>query len=71
MPGLLGGICAIFVAQAADVTGFSISAQILAMVVTVAVAFIGGRITGLIIGLMGRKEVPYSDEDEFILVEED
>ena len=69
MPGLLGGICAIFVAQAADVTGFSISAQILAMIVTVAIAFVGGRITGLIIGLMGRKEIPYSDEDEFILEE--
>ena len=70
MPGLLGGICAIFVAKAANVTGFSVSAQILAMIVTVVIAFVGGRITGLIIGLMGRKEIPYSDEDEFILEEE-
>ena len=70
MPGLLGGVCAIFVAKAADISGFSVSAQILAMVVTVAIAFVGGRITGLIIGIMGRKEVPYSDEDEFILEEE-
>ncbi|MDO4860894.1 MAG: ammonium transporter, partial [Bacillota bacterium] len=70
MPGLLGGVCAIFVAKAANITGFSISAQILAMVVTVVIAFVGGRITGLIIGLMGRKEIPYSDEDEFILEEE-
>jgi len=69
MPGLLGGLSAIIIAKAADLQGFSVGTQILGMIVTIAIAFIGGRIVGLIIGLMGRKEVLYSDEDEFITEE--
>ncbi|MGE5405756.1 MAG: ammonium transporter [Candidatus Saccharibacteria bacterium] len=62
MPGILGGLAAILVTGAAGV-------QILAILVTVAVAFICGKITGLIIDLLGTKAIPYSDEEEFILGE--
>lgn len=62
MPGLLGGFSAIVICGHAGV-------QILAMVVTVVIAFIGGRIVGAIIGLMKQKAVPYSDEDDFLLHE--
>ena len=40
------------------------------IVVTICVAFIGGKIVGIIIGLLGKKEIPYIDEDEFFLEEE-
>ncbi|MGE5417931.1 MAG: ammonium transporter [Acidobacteriota bacterium] len=62
MPGILGGLAAITVTGAAGV-------QVLAIVVTVVIAFICGKITGLIIDLLGTKAVPYSDEEEFILGE--
>ena len=58
MPGLLGGLSAMLI------TG-NVGVQLLAMVVTVAVAFIGGKITGLIMSPMGYKPVLYSDEGEF------
>lgn len=62
MPGLLGGLTAVFVTGNAKV-------QLLGIVLTVIVAFIGGKIVGRIINLLGKKEVPYSDEDEFHLEE--
>jgi hypothetical protein len=33
---------------------------------TVVLAFIMGKIAGTVIRLLGQKEIPYSDEDEFI-----
>ena len=60
MPGIFGGICAIFV------TG-NVGVQLGAIVVTVAIAFICGKITGWVLSLFGTKEIPYSDEDEFIM----
>ena len=63
MPGLLGGLTAVFV------TG-NVKIQIGGIIVTVIVAFIGGKITGSIISLLGKKEIPYSDEDEFHLEHE-
>jgi len=62
MPGILGGLTAIIVTGAAGV-------QLLGIVVTVVLAFIGGKITGFILNLLGTKAVPYSDEEEFILAE--
>lgn len=62
MPGILGGLAAILITGAAGV-------QILAIVVTVIIAFICGKITGVIIDLLGTKAIPYSDEEEFILSE--
>lgn len=64
MPGLLGGLSALFIFDRVNP-----GVQILGMVVTVVVALVLGKITSLIINLMGRKEIPYSDEDEFIMEE--
>ena len=58
MPGLLGGLSAIII------TG-NAGTQIICMIITIAVAFIGGRIVGAITGLLGRKQALYSDLDEF------
>lgn len=60
MPGILGGMVAIFI------TG-RVGTQLLGIVVTVCVAFICGKITGAAISLLGKKEIPYSDEDEFFI----
>jgi len=62
MPGILGGVVAVFI------TG-KVGTQLLGILVTLCVAFIGGRITGLVINLFGKKEIPYSDEDEFFVEE--
>ncbi|MGE5372211.1 MAG: ammonium transporter [Solirubrobacterales bacterium] len=59
MPGVFGGITAIIVTGAAGV-------QLLAIVVTVVLAFACGKITGLIVNLLGTRELPYSDEEEFL-----
>jgi ammonium transporter Rh len=60
MPGILGGIVAVFI------TG-KVGTQLLGIIVTLCVAFIGGRITGVVLNLLGKKEIPYSDEDEFFV----
>ncbi len=58
MPGLLGGLSAMVLCG-------NFKVQLSAMVVTVVIAFVGGRIIGAILGLMGSKPVAYSDEEEF------
>lgn len=63
MPGLLGGITAIFI------TG-KVGTQLLGIVVTVCIAFIGGKITGSILGLFSKKEVLYNDADDFFVGDE-
>ncbi len=60
MPGIFGGLTGIIITGAAGV-------QVLGIVVTVLIAFIAGKITGLVIDLLGTKEIPYSDEEEFLL----
>lgn len=62
MPGILGGIAGIIITGSAGV-------QLIGIVITVVLAFIGGKITGLVLDLLGTKNVPYSDEEEFILAE--
>ncbi|MGE5422861.1 MAG: ammonium transporter [Ignavibacteriales bacterium] len=62
MPGILGGFTGIIITGAAGV-------QIMGIVSTLIIAFIGGKVTGLIIDLLGTKEMPYSDEEEFILTD--
>lgn len=62
MPGILGGLMAIFITGHAAV-------QLLGIVVTVCLAFILGKATGSVISLLGKKELPYSDEDEFFVAE--
>jgi len=59
MPGLLGGIIAIFVVPGAA------KPQIIGIVFTVALAFIGGIVSGNIIRLTGSKVKIYEDSDEF------
>lgn len=60
MPGLLGGIVAIFVVPDAA------KAQVIGILFTVALAFFGGIIAGNIIKLTGSKEKIYEDSDEFM-----
>lgn len=60
MPGILGGLTAIFISG-------NLGIQLGGIIVTVLVAFVGGKITGMVISLVGQKKVPYSDEDEFII----
>jgi len=62
MPGILGGLTGMMITGAVGV-------QLLGIVTTVLIAFIGGTITGYIINLLGTKEIPYSDADEFIMAE--
>ena len=59
MPGLVGGIIAIFA-----VPGIA-KAQLVGIVVTVAMAFIGGLIGGYIIKATGSKKLAYEDSEEF------
>ncbi len=59
MPGLLGGIIAIFV-----VPGIA-QAQLIGIVFTVVFAFAAGGIGGLIIRATGTKKAAYEDEEEF------
>ena len=60
MPGILGGLTAIFVSGNTTV-------QLGGIVVTLIVAFVCGRASGFIISMFGKKAVPYSDQDEFML----
>lgn len=59
MPGLLGGILAVFVVPGAA------KPQIIGIIFTVLLAFAGGLISGNIIKLTGSKEKIYEDSDEF------
>ena len=54
----VGGLSAIIITGNAGI-------QIICMIITIAVALVGGRIVGAIIGLLGTKKELYSDLDEF------
>ncbi len=60
MPGILGGLTGVFFAGNAGI-------QLGGIAVSIIIAFVFGRVSGVIIRLLGQKEVPFSDEDEFIL----
>lgn len=60
MPGILGGLTGVFFAGNAGV-------QFGGIAVTILLAFVLGKASGLVIGLFGQKEIPFSDEDEFLL----
>lgn len=60
MPGLLGGVVAVFI------TG-NVGIQLFGIVTAVLIAFSCGKITGLVISLLGEKEILYSDADEFFV----
>ncbi len=59
MPGLLGGLIAVFVVPGAA------SAQLLGILVTVALALGAGVLSGYVIRLTGAKDIAYNDEPEF------
>ena len=61
MPGLLGGLIAVFVVPSAA------KAQISGILFTVVFALICGVIGGFIIKLTGTKKTPYDDSDEFLM----
>jgi ammonium transporter Rh len=60
MPGLLGGVAALFVAN-----GINIGAQLTGIAITVVMAAVGGLVSGKVIAVLGRRSVPYTDAEEF------
>jgi len=60
IPGLFGGLAALVV-----IPGINISAQLTGIGLTIAIAIIGGLITGKILSFTGRRNTPYTDEEEF------
>lgn len=63
MPGLVGGLAAIFV-----IPGIA-TAQLTGIAFTVVIALIGGIVAGFIVRATGAKQAIYDDEGEFIIVE--
>jgi ammonium transporter Rh len=63
MPGLVGGLAAIFV-----IPGIA-SAQLAGIGFTVIIALVGGIVAGFIVRATGTKQAIYDDEGEFIIVE--
>ncbi len=61
LPGLFGGIAAVFV-----VSSVSTGVQMTGIGITIAVAVITGLITGLVVSFFGRREVAYEDSEEFL-----
>lgn len=60
LPGLLGGLVALFV-----VSGINVTAQLGGMLVTAVLAAVGGLVSGKVIAVMGSRLVPYIDAEEF------
>ncbi|GJQ33943.1 MAG: hypothetical protein HBSAPP04_27820 [Ignavibacteriaceae bacterium] len=62
MPGILGGLAAIFMAGSA-VPGL----QIKGVVITFVVAIITGLASGTVVSLFGHRRDSYNDEEEFVV----
>ncbi|MEA3332394.1 MAG: ammonium transporter [Pseudomonadota bacterium] len=62
LPGLLGGLSAIFI-----VDGLNKGSQMMGIGITIVIAVATGFIVGKIIAMLGRKNLPYDDVDEFEL----
>jgi len=60
LPGIFGGIAALFV-----VSGINVGAQISGILITVVIAACSGLISGKVIAVLGRRMVPYVDSEEF------
>lgn len=65
LPGLMGGFAALPI-----IKGINMQSQLLAIIVTIGVAFISGLITGRILPILGRKTEAYDDAEEFLDAEE-
>ena len=61
LPGLMGGLAALPI-----IKGLRMESQLLGIVITIAMAFLTGMITGKILPLMGRKLEAYDDSEEFL-----
>jgi ammonium transporter Rh len=61
LPGLMGGIAAMFV-----VSGINHKIQFTGIIIAVAIALVGGYISGLVLSLFGRRVEAYVDAEEFI-----
>ncbi len=61
MPGIMGGVAAIFV-----VAGLDIGAQLSAIGITIGIALGSGFFVGKIISAMGTRLMPYDDTEEFL-----
>ncbi len=61
LPGLMGGIAAMFV-----VSGLDCRKQWTGIVIAVVLAFVSGYISGLILSLFGRRAEAYADAEEFL-----
>ena len=60
LPGILGGVAALFV-----VSGINVVAQLSAILITAAVAGASGVLSGKVIAALGRRSEPYLDDEEF------
>jgi ammonium transporter Rh len=60
LPGLVGGVAAIFV-----VSGINITAQLTGILVTVVLAATAGLLSGKIVAVLGHRVEPYIDAEEF------
>ena len=61
LPGLMGGIAAMFVIQ-----GLSSKIQLTGIIIAVAISLLCGYVSGLIISLSGRRIEAYVDSEEFL-----
>jgi len=61
LPGLMGGLAALPIIQ-----GLNMQSQLLGVVLTIVIAFVGGLIVGKILPIMGRKTEAYEDAEEFL-----
>ncbi len=62
LPGLFGGLVAIIV-----VDGINLGNQFIGIIITVVLAILTGLIVGKILALVGRRNVPYTDDEEFLI----
>jgi len=61
LPGLMGGFAAMFI-----VRGLNNQIQLTGIIIAVAIALVGGYISGLVLSLFGRRVEAYVDAEEFI-----
>ncbi|MGR3311488.1 MAG: ammonium transporter [Candidatus Brocadiales bacterium] len=64
MPGLLGGLAALFI-----VAGIDRNFQIKGIIITIVIALVTGLATGTILSLLGHRKESYDDAEEFIVEE--
>ncbi len=62
MPGLLGGLVAVFI-----VKGIDTGSQFMGIGITIGIAVVAGYIVGKMVAVLGRKKTCYDDSDEFEL----